>query len=279
MQRLSQASDIALLLFEEELPNPGLYQLLGELRADRFASQLPILLTAAPARVDATGRLPDDPRYRQLLLGDAARREERLHRNMAVYPNITVLPAALALDAKSMRPLIRSHVENPANPTLSAKEMKDYAERSIEDLARLARGEIAGYEVEPAGPTVLAALRAPSKLTPKGQGYAIEIAARIRSEDAQTVLANVLADSKRTTAVRIAAANALVRNIQQFGPLLTREQARVLGEVYADPKLDEALKTNIALVFGSLQPSIQRSGDLLLQYQPPPPGAPKKSDK
>jgi hypothetical protein len=277
MQRLGQASDIALLLFEEELPNPGLFQLLGELRADRFASQLPILLTSAPARVDATGRLPDVANQRQLLIGEAARREERLRRNMATYPNITVIPPTLALDAKALRPLIQARLDDPANPTLSAKEMKDYSERSIENLARMARGEIAGYDVEPAGPTVLAALRAPSKLTPKGQGFAIEVAARIRSEEAQTVLANVLADSKRTTAVRIAAANALVRNIQQFSPLLTRGQVRVLAELYADPKLEEPLKNNVALVLGSLQPSTRRSSDLLLRFQPPAPGesAPK----
>lgn len=276
MQRLGQASDIALLLFEEELPNPGLFQLLGELRADRFASQLPILLTSVPPRADASGRLPDVPSQRALLLGEAARREERLRRNMAPYPNITVIPPTLALDSRALRSLIQSRLDDPANPTLSAQEMKDYAEHSIENLARLARGAVSGYDVGPAGPTVLAALRAPSKLTPKGQGFATEVAARIRSAEAQTVLANVLADGKRTTAVRIAAANALVRNVQQFSPLLTRDQVSVLAEMYADPKLDELLKNNVSVVLGSLQPSAQRSSDLLLRYQPPTPGAPPK---
>lgn len=273
MQRLGQASDIALILFEEQLPHPGLAQLLGELRADRFASQLPILLTAAPP-LTPSGRLPDEPNQRALLLGETDRHEEALRRYTAPYPNITVIPATLALDGRVLRPLLQARLEDSTNPTLSVKEMKDYAERSIENLARLARGEIAGYDVTPAGPTVLEALRAPSKLTPKGQGFAIEIAARLRREEAQTVLANVLADAKRTTAVRIAAADGLVRNIQQFSPLLTRDQVRVLGEMYADPKLDELLKTKVALVLGSLQPSARRSADVLLQYQPPVPGAP-----
>ena len=274
MLRLGQASDIAFLLFEEELPNPGLPHLLGQLRADRFAGQLPILLTAAPPPVDAAGRLPADAPRRDLVLGEAARHEETLRRNMARYPNITVIPVTLALDAKALRPFIRSRLDDPANPTLSAKEMKDYAERSIEHLAHLARGEVAGYDVAPAGPTVLEALRASSKLTPKGQGFAIDIAARLRGAEAQIVLANVLADSKRTTAVRIAAANALIRNIQQFSPLLTRDQGRVIAEMYADPKLDESLKTTVALVLGSLRPSARQSGDLLLQYRPPTPAAP-----
>jgi hypothetical protein len=280
MQRLGQASDVALVLFEEELPNPGLAQLLGQLHADRFAGQLPILLTAAPPPGDASGRLPVDPSQRHLLLGEAARNEEKLRRYVARYPNITVIPAALALDAKALKPLIQARLDDPANPALSAKEMRDYAERSIENLARLARGEVAGYDVGPAGPTVLEALRAPSKLTPKGQGFAIEVAARLRREEAQMVLANVLSDSKRTTAVRIAAANALVYNMQQFSPLLSRDQVRVITEMYADPNLDEALKSNVALVLGSLRPSARQSGDLLRQYQPPPPaGTPPPPNK
>jgi CheY-like chemotaxis protein len=284
MQRLGQASDIALLLFEEELPNSGLAHLLGQLRADRFASQLPILLTAAPPQVDAFGRLPAAPLQRDLVLNETARHEETLRRNMASFPNITVIPVTSALNGRALKPLIQSRLDDPANPTLSAKELKDYSERSIENLARLARGEVAGYDVAPAGPTVLAALRAPSKLTPKGQGFAIEVAARLKKDEAQevqTVLANVLADDKRTTAVRIAAANALVRNVQQFSPLLTRAQVAALAEMYADPKLDELIKTKVALVLGSMQPSARRSGDLLLQYQPSVPGAPPppKPDK
>jgi len=277
MQRLGQASDIALLLFEEGLPNPGLAQLLGQLRADRFASQLPILLSAAPLRSGAAGHLPDDPRQRELLLRETARNEEKLRRYTASHPNITVVPATLVLDAKALKPLIQSRLSDLAQPPLSAAEMKDYAERSIEYLARLARGEIAGYDVEPAGPTVLEALRAPSKLTPKGQGFAIEVAARLRDKEAQIVLTNVLTDGKRTTAVRIAAANALVRNIQQFSPLLTRDQIRIIAETYADPQLDAVLKNHVALVLGSLRPSARQSGDLLLQYRPPIPGSPAPS--
>jgi hypothetical protein len=277
MQRLGQASDIALILFEEQLPNPGLEQLLGQLRADRFASQLPILLTSAPPRTGESGQLPADPNQRALLLGEAARREDQLRRYTAPWPNITVLPAAAAFDARVLQPLIQARLGDPANPALTTKEMKDYAERSIEHLARLARGEIAGYDVTPAAPAVLEALRGPNRLTPKGQGFAIEIAARLKGGEAQTVLLNVLADAKRTNAVRIAAVNALVRAIQQFGPLLTRDQVRVVGDLYAQEKLEETLRTNVALVLGSLRPSARRSGDLLLQYPPPvPTETPKK---
>jgi hypothetical protein len=255
MQRLGQASDIALLLFEESLPDPGLANLLGQLRADTFASQLPIVLAAS------------------------AEREPAVRRYTARWPNITVLPAPLAIDSKALQPLIRARLGEPANPTLSAAELKAYSERSIKNLARMARGEIPGYDVTPAGPTVLAALRAPTRLTPEGQVSAIDVASRLRSEDAQTVLVNVIADAKRPMAVRVAAANGLVRSTQEFSPLLTREQARALADLYAQPNLEPPLKASLTPVIGGLQPSDRLSGERLLQYQPPAPGAPAPKKK
>jgi hypothetical protein len=255
MQRLGQASDVALLLFEETLPDPGLTNLLGQIRADVFASQLPILLTAS------------------------AEREPAVRRYTARWSNITVLPAPFAIDGNALKPLIQSRLGDPANPTLSAAEMKAYSERSIKNLARLARGEVAGYDVTPAGPTVLAALRAPTKLTPEGQIAAMDVASLLKSEEAQTVLANVLTDAKRPAAVRVAAANALVRHLQQFSRLLTRDQVRALDALYAQPNLDLPLKNSVALVIGSLQPNARLTGERLLQYQPPTPGAPPKKEK
>jgi hypothetical protein len=250
MQRLGQASDVALVLFEETLPDPGLANLLGQIRADVFASQLPILLTATAAR------------------------EPALRRYTARWPSITVVPAPLAIDSNTLKPLIQSRLGNPANPTLSPAELKAYSERSIKNLARLARGEVAGYDVMPAGPTVLAALRAPTRLTPEGQIAAMDVASRLKSEEAQTVLANVLTDAKRPVAVRVAAANALVRHLQQFSRLLTRDQVRALDALYAQPKLDLPLKNSVAVVIGSLRPNARLTGERLLQYQPPTPGAP-----
>ncbi len=250
MQRLGQASDVALLLFEETLPDPGLANLLGQIRADVFASQLPVLLTAS------------------------AEREPAVRRYTAKWSNITVVPSPFAIDANALKPLIQARLSDPANPTLSPAELKAYSERSIKYLARLARGEVAGYDVTPAGPTVLAALRAPSRLTPEGQIAAMDVAIRLKSEEAQTVLANVLTDAKRPMAVRVAAANALVRHLQQFSRLLIRDQVRALDALYAQPNLELPLKNSLALVIGSLQPNARLTGERLLQYQPPTPGAP-----
>lgn len=254
MRRLGQASDIALLLFDEELPNPGLASLLGQLRADTYARRLPILLTVTAQRADT------------------------VRRYVANWPNITVIPGPVAIDAKALRPLLQARLSDPANPTLSATELRAYSERSIKNLARLARGEIAGYDVRPAAATVMAALRPPSKLTPEGQISAIALVERQKGADAQTALFRVLTEGK-TTSVRIAAADALVRHIQKFSALLTRGQVRALNDLYFQKNLDLPLKTSVAVVVGSLRPNARLSGERLLQYQPPIPGAPAKKDK
>jgi CheY-like chemotaxis protein len=254
LQRLNQASDVALLLFDQALPMPGLDSLLGQLHADVNSRQLPILLSSSPER------------------------EEAVRRFTARYPNVTVIPAALALDVKYLQPLFREKLGNPASPALTPAELKAYAERAIRHLARLSRGEPAGYDVVPAGPTVLAALRTPTNLTPEGQIAAMEVAGRLKDNEAQIVLFNVLTDPKRPLAVRVTAANQLVHHLQQFGPLLTRDQLRTLDALYAQPNLDPPLKASLAVVLGTLRPDARLTGERLLQFQPPSP-APPKPDK
>ena len=91
MRRLQEASDIDLLLLDSALPNPGLASLLGELRADQNAARLPLLLTVRPDREDA------------------------LRRQLARYPNVTVLPAGLATDARELEIALKAKVADPAS--------------------------------------------------------------------------------------------------------------------------------------------------------------------
>jgi hypothetical protein len=70
-----------------------------------------------------------------------------------------------------------------------------------------------------------------------------------------------------------------VRSIQEFSPLLTRDQVRVVNALYAQPNLALPLKSSLAVVLGSLQPNARLTGERLLQYQPPTPGAPPKKEK
>jgi CheY-like chemotaxis protein len=356
VQRLGQAADIDLILMDEALPDPGLANLLGQLRADVHAARLPVVLTVkaepaleerAPARkttkamdlwnsmqfeidggrldkaavllerlldyrtpdaelvklVEEKGlaafgalrdiRWSDLPKENERIRKEAealvARvtaavrqppppplpgREDSLRRFLARSPNVTVVSEVILEDPKSIRNLIQLRIADPGQPALSAAEMKDYAERSVVLLARLARGEPPGFDVRLAGAAILDALRSPSRLRPEGQRAAAEAASRLPGSEAQMVLADVVLDGKRPLAVRVGAAEQLIRHIQTYSPLLSRAHVKGLAALNADPALDPPLKAQVALAMGSLQPDARLTGQRLLQYRPPVPAAP-----
>src|SRR5262249_37345778 len=90
MRRLAAAADIDLLLLDAALPDPGLAVLLGQLKADKSASHLPVLLTVTPEPppkpLEGRARLykPTAP------VTLAAPREEKLRRFVERYPNVSV---------------------------------------------------------------------------------------------------------------------------------------------------------------------------------------------
>jgi hypothetical protein len=203
---------------------------------------------------------------------EAELRGDTLRRFVQRYPLIDVVPAGLLTDVKSLQANVQGRVDEAGVP-LTQAEQKDYAERAIRLLARLARGEPPGFEVRLAGPAVLRVLRE-GTLSPDGQIAALEVASHLAGADAQAELANVLLDGKRPAPVRAAAADELVRHIQRYTPLVTTAQAEALAALYAQPGLDPALKGHVALVLGSLRPSARLTGERLLQFQFPAPGRP-----
>jgi CheY-like chemotaxis protein len=210
---------------------------------------------------------------------EALQREDGLRRFVLRYPLIDVVPAGLLTDVKSLQASVQSRIEEAGVP-LTEAERKDYAERAIRTLAGLARGEPPGFDVCPAGPAVLRALRE-GALSPEGQIAALEIVSRLSGAEAQTELANVLLDGKRPPIVRSSAALEFVRHVQRYTPLISRAHVDALTALYAQPNLDPALKANVAYVLGSLRPGTRLTGERLMQFPfpvpvPPAPPAPPK---
>jgi hypothetical protein len=252
MRRLQMAADVDLLLLDAELPDPGLPSLLGQLRSDQNASRLPVLLAAKPDRVDA------------------------LRRFVERYANVTVIPQVLAGEADELAIAFRAKIADPAATPLSPQESQDYAERAIRYLARMSRGELADFDFRPAAGAALDALRA-NRLSPDGSIAAAEIASRVPGSRAQTELLNAALDGRRQPVPRIAAADLLTRHIQQFGPLLTRDQVQSVRAAQVSA-MDPALKARLAVVLGALRPDPRSTGERLRNFrptaQPPAPGAP-----
>src|SRR4029077_1419055 len=80
-----------------------------------------------------------------------------LQRRMERYSNVWVIP--YTDDAKDLKSFLTARVAETMGKPLGEAERKDYSARAMEWLARLARGEVAGYDVRPAENAIIKALR------------------------------------------------------------------------------------------------------------------------
>jgi CheY-like chemotaxis protein len=296
MQRLTEAGDIDVVILDSAVPDPGLPALLAQLRADIAAGELPVLITTANGQESTVRPIldsyqaareasPDQPAYyneqgrrrvedlnsvTKRFNEESARIEAGLRRSVQRYRNVAVIPVEDAVDGRSLAQVIeRQTAETPSKP-LSESERKEGAARAIEWLARLARGEAPGYNIQPAEGAILTTLRSPELA-----GLAVEATAGLRGRNVQRELAGVVFDPARPEELRSAAAVELCRQIQRNGLGLNEAQAKGIEKFY-DGMPDSKLKANVALVVSSLHPNPQATGLRLEGYAPKPPAPPAK---
>jgi CheY-like chemotaxis protein len=190
-----------------------------------------------------------------------------VHRLAQKYRNVWILPRAAALDPAALKRTLTSQLADDTSRPLAEAQRKDYAERALGWLARMARGEMAGYDVRPAEESVLRALRSPG-LSDEAQTDALEFLSRLSSAKSQLALAETLLDGKRSPRVRNSAARALVRSLQQFNTSLPSAEVEALNNLFAARETDPALKTSVALVLGSMRPDLRMTAERLKAYDP-----------
>ena len=88
----------------------------------------------------------------------------------------------------------------------------------------------------------------------------------------QNELTDVVLDEGRAVKVRAAATAELIRNVQEHGLNLTSIQIESLVSLYAKGG-DPELKAELALLMGGMRPDARLTGQRLLNYHPPAPGA------
>jgi CheY-like chemotaxis protein len=255
LRRLNQAADIDAILIDSELPDPGLSPLLGQLRADVNFGRLPLILAA--------------PRER----------ETRVRTLAESYRNVTVIPIGTVLDAEVLGKSLQAAIGETGSPPLSEAERRQQADRALGWLARLGAGVVPGYDIRPAGGTLLSVLRA-GKLSEEATVAAIEAVGRLPGRAPQIELANVVLDSAkpgRTPAVRTIAAQELARHIQQHGLGLPSNVARAVEEL-SRSEADAGLRAAATVVVGSMRPDARLTGERLRSFtpQPVPPEPPAK---
>jgi CheY-like chemotaxis protein len=210
----------------------------------------------------------------QELLTAPRDRTGSLRRLAEHYDNVWLMPGVVARDPALLKPELAAAFENTA-PPLSEAERKDYAERALRWLARIARGEVPGYDVVPAADALYKALHA-TGLSEQAVIAAIEATGRLPGTRPQNELARVVLDAKRPVGVRSAAAAELLRNIQEHAPALTAAQRQALETLAAARDTDAGLRERVELLIGATRPDARLTGERLKGFEPRPAPPPKE---
>jgi hypothetical protein len=251
--RLGRAADINVIIVDQGIVDPPLPYLLAQLRQDINVGRLPILVTVEPP---ADGRL-------------ATEQAIRLQRLTEQYRFVRVVPTPR--DPALLKAIVDGDIKAAQGLALTEAERKDFAGGAMVWLVRLARGEVAGYDVSLALPAILANFHN-DELAP----LAIEAAARLPGGDVQRAMANLTLDATRDVRLRTQASYELARHLQQHGVWISPLQAKELAGIYAEGLRGEnevRLRANVAQILGNLRPDARLSGRRLGAFVPPPPAA------
>jgi DNA-binding response OmpR family regulator len=249
--KLRTSADYDLVLLGPTLALKDLPFVLAQLRGDADQGGLPIFIVSDREKDDNLARL------------------SRKYRGVHVMST-----PALSL-TEELKTRIESAVKSDQGAKLTAEERKDFSQSSLDALWRMARGEYPGYDIRPAEPALVEALRSPDMAA-----LALEVLGRLPGSENQHRLAGLVLDEGRGK-LRAPAARELVRHIQKFGLLLDPKYANDLKTSYKTAT-DPTLKGELAVITGLMRtPTAQQNGAQLFQFRPdvPPPPAPPMEKK
>jgi CheY-like chemotaxis protein len=248
LQQLARAADIDVALIDASIPYPQLPYVLAQIRQGADTGYLPIIVMLPPK-------------------GLPIQREEQIRKLIANYRNVSLLKETFR--PQTLKERFAQAIADAAGQPLTADERKEDAGLALLWLNRLARGEVRGYDVQPAAGAILEATES-EELGP----LAIQTAEYLPGTKVQQQLARVILNGPDR--LKPAAALALARHMQAHGIAVPQAEAARLAEVYRTAKAG-ALRSSLARVMGSLHPDARVTGRRLEDYRPtlqPAPGQP-----
>ena len=202
--------------------------------------------------------------------------EMKLRRYAEQYPNTWVVSPDLPLDAKRLKVVLVEHTAQSESPPLGEVQRKEYAEQALVWLARMAKGELTGFDVRTSPEIMDAVLGVLQSNTYGGRAVeaALEIAGRLPGPRPQRRLAGYLLDGNHPEALRVVAARELLRHMQEHSVLLVGAEIESLVQLVLGTEDKSPLKPHLTVLIGTLRPDAALTGERLKTYQPPPPVAP-----
>jgi hypothetical protein len=195
--------------------------------------------------------------------------EARLARLTRGYQRLRVIPEVFSDRG------FKDEIQNFAlmqDPKVLEAEKRNNAKIALEWLRKMAIGELPGYSVADATSALRQALQ-----KPEFASLAIDAVSRLPGKEVQQDIANVVL-GPGTPEVRVQAAEALIKHIQQRGRMISGPQQQLLLEK-ATSEENADVKARLLALKGILDANSRQTGTNLIGYQPPPPAPPKEEPK
>lgn len=201
---------------------------------------------------------------------EGQKRADELRRFVERYRNVWVVAANQLSDPRQLQARLEERLQEAGMPPLTKTERQAYAEGALRWLVRMAAGELKGFDVRPAADAVIGVVLGPP-LSNEATINALRITATLPSPKAQRALITVLLAGKSPVPVRVAAAEALQRSLQQFGrpdPAQEKVLRAALAKELGQPGLNPILRDRLARLVGTLRPSERTTGERLRGFVP-----------
>ncbi|MSR30653.1 MAG: hypothetical protein EXR99_04025 [Gemmataceae bacterium] len=201
------------------------------------------------------------------------RRVEDLRKHFEKQEQIQVVHPRHFTNVNALRADIHLVMAEIGAPPLSEEERAVFAHMAVEALARIARGELPGYDARPATQALLSALT-PGRLSDQGMFPLIDALSNLALGRVQPELGAIVMDAKRAPQVRVAAVRALTTHVQRYGILMVKDEVEVLEKYCLKPQGEPGLVLEFSSLVGALKPSSGASTKRLLEFPGPVPGFP-----
>jgi CheY-like chemotaxis protein/tetratricopeptide (TPR) repeat protein len=178
------------------------------------------------------------------------------------YPRVKYLARPVSLEM--LRLQLDSFLPGLQAKPLNAAERAEQARRAAVWLARIARGEIRGFDIRPAESAILSVLADDALGTD-----AIAAASCMPTTASQTALAQLVLNESASMPLRLDAARQIPQSLRRFGTLMPAQASAELRSLL-DNTTVPALHQALAATLGAMKPGAMETGERLGRLPTPP---------
>jgi CheY-like chemotaxis protein len=261
LAKLHQKADYDAIILDKGIPDAELPFAVAQLRGDSDAGLLPLLLVATPEKKADLTRTAERTPNTFVLPSAYLLKGEDFKRELEDAIKFAAAPEGVRKAPEDQQQWLKYEVRRDKGQQVSEEERRRFGNEAMDWFALMARGELTGYDLKPAEDAFVQSLNDKDHAA-----QSLHILARFPGSITQQRLAGVLFDVDRK-ALHVEAAKELNRHIQKHGLVLSDDEITRLREMERRADIPPEVRTELAILVGTLRATAQQSGDRLLRYE------------